>query len=288
MSVPRLAIAFGVGVLALLLWRSVFIVDEAEVALLTRFGQLQPTDYGAGAHLKSLFDEVHKFDRRVITRSYVGESFLSKDLKPLAVDFCLRWRLVDPARLFAANGGDEDATAAHMVELVRDRIRTVLAGATLAAAVADLHPAVSVLHTDSLRTSAEQLGVEIVDIQMQRIDLPEEAMASVYQRMQQSLESQTQQLHAQGMADADRIRADAEHRRAEIQADATREAQRIRGEADAAAAATYARAYGANPEFAAFTRSLQAYRSSLGREGDILVISPEGEFFKYLHSAAGH
>jgi len=128
----------------------------------------------------------------------------------------------------------------------------------------------------------------MVDVQLQRIDLPEEVANAVYQRMQQSLVTQAQQLRAQGIADADKIRSDAEHKRAEILADATREAQRVRGEADAAAAATYARAYGANPEFAAFTRSLQAYKSSLGREGDILVISPEGEFFKYLHSASGH
>jgi membrane protease subunit HflC len=284
----RLAISLGIALAAVLLWRSVFIVDETEVALLTRFGQLQPTDYGAGAHLKLPLDEVHKFDRRLITRSYLGESFLSKDQKPLTVDFYLRWRLIDPARLFAANGGDEDATAARMAELVRERIRAVLAAAPLAADITDTHPAAGALHADSLRTSAEQLGVELVDVQLQRIDLPEEVANAVYQRMQQSLITQAQQLRVQGSADVDKIRSDAEHKRAEILADATREAQRVRGEADAAAAATYARAYGANPEFAAFTRSLQAYKSSLGREGDILVISPEGEFFKYLHSASGH
>lgn len=284
----RLAISLGIALAAVLLWRSVFIVDETEVALLTRFGQLQPTDYGAGAHLKLPLDDVHKFDRRLITRSYLGESFLSKDQKPLTVDFYLRWRLIDPARLFAANGGDEDATAARMAELVRERIRAVLAAAPLAADITDTHPAAGALHSDSLRTSAEQLGVELVDVQLQRIDLPEEVANAVYQRMQQSLITQAQQLRVQGSADVDKIRSDAEHKRAEILADATREAQRVRGEADAAAAATYARAYGANPEFAAFTRSLQAYKSSLGREGDILVISPEGEFFKYLHSASGH
>jgi membrane protease subunit HflC len=286
--VTRLGITIGILLAATLLWRSVFFVDETEVALLTRFGQLQPTSYGAGAHLKSPLDEVHRFDRRLITRSYQGESFLSMDQKPLAVDFSLRWRLIDPVRLFAANGGDEDATAARMVELVRERIRASLAAAPLAADVSDVHPAAGALSSDSLRASAEQLGVELVDVQLQRIDLPEEAVNAVYQRMQQGLETQAQQVRAQGSADADRIRTDAEHKRAEILADATREAQRVRGEADAAAAATYARAYGANPEFAAFTRSLQAYRNSLGREGDILVIAPEGEFFKYLHSASGH
>jgi len=283
----RLAVTFAILLAALLLWRSVFIVDESEVALLTRFGQLLPTAYAAGAHFKSPLAEVHKFDRRLITRSYLGESFLTKDQKSLTVDFYLRWRLLDAARLFAANGGDEDATAARMAELVRERIRAALAAAPLATDITDTQLAAGALHTDLLRTSAEQLGVALVDVQLQRIDLPEEMANAVYQRMQQGLLAQAQQLRAQGSADADKIRSDAEHRRAEILADATREAQRVRGEADAAASATYARAYGANPEFAAFTRSLQAYRNSLGREGDILVISPQGEFFKYLHSASG-
>jgi membrane protease subunit HflC len=129
--------------------------------------------------------------------------------------------------------------------------------------------------------------VELVDVQLQRIELPEEVANAVYQRMQQSLTMQAQQLRTQGSADADKIRADADRKSAGIKADATRDAQRLRGEADAAASAAYARAYGANPEFAAFSRTLQAYKSSLGREGDVLVISPEGEFFKYLHSASG-
>jgi membrane protease subunit HflC len=283
----RWSIGAGVLLVLVMLWRSVFVVDETEVALLTRFGQLQPGEYGAGAHFKSPLEAVHRFDRRLVTRTYLGESFLSKDQKPLTVDFSMRWRLLDAARLFAANGGDEEATAARLVELVRERIRTALADQTLIADIAAAHVSVGALPADVLRSSAEQLGVEVVDVQLERIVLPEDELTEVYQRMQQSLTAQAQQIHAQGSADADKIRADAERRRAEILADASREAQRIRGEADAAASATYARAYGANPEFAAFTRSLQAYKNSLGKEGDILVISPEGEFFKYLHSDTG-
>jgi membrane protease subunit HflC len=286
MSRPLL-IALGIAALALLLWRTVFVLDESEVALLTRFGQAEPADFGAGLHLKSPLAEVHKFDRRLITHAYTGESFLTQDQKPLSVDFYLRWRLVDPARYLAATGGDEDATSARLADLLRGRIRAALAAAPLATDIAGPHPIAATLHADALRAAAEQLGVELVDVQLQRIELPDDVANTVYQRMQQSLNTQAAQLRTQGSAEADRIRADADHKRADIQADGTREAQRIRGEADAAASAAYARAYGANPEFAAFSRTLQAYKSSLGREGDILVISPEGEFFKYLHSASG-
>lgn len=266
---------------------SVFFVDEAESAVVTRMGAVQGGIVGAGAHLKSPIDEVHRMDRRLITRSYLGEGFLTHDQKPVRVDYSIRWRLVDASRLFASVRGDEDAAAARLVEPVRAAIRDALAGGTLLADAADRELTDAIAGAPAARNAAAGLGVELVDVQVQRIELPEDDLNSVYQRMQQSLLTQAQQLHSQAGSEAERIRTEAEHRRAETLANATRDAQRIRGEADAAASAIYARAYGANPEFAAFTRSLQAYRDSLGKEGDVLVISPEGEFFKYLHSASG-
>ena len=281
----RPLIGIGILIALLLCWRSVFIVDESEVAL-SRLGEAAPVTYGAGLHLKSPLASVHIFDRRLVTRAFGSETFLSQDQKPLSVSFYLRWRLVDPARYMAAAGGDEDTVAGRLAELVRARIRESLLAAPLAADIS-AHPHNGALHEDALQGAAELLGVELVDVQLQRIELPDEVANTVYQRMQQSLTMQAQQLRTQGSAEADRIRADADRKSAEIRADATRDAQRRRGEADAAAAAAYARAYGANPEFAAFSRTLQAYKSSLGRDGDVLVISPEGEFFKYLHSASG-
>ena len=137
-------------------------------------------------------------------------------------------------------------------------------------------------------SAAEQLGVELVDVQLQRIDLPDEAVNAVYQRMQQSFTAGRSSSHAQGSAEADKIRAEAERRRAEILADASREAQRIRGEADAAAAAIYARRlWGAIPNSRPLLAACRPTRTRSASDGDIFVISPEGEFFKYLHSASG-
>lgn len=282
----RAFIGLGTLIAAVLCWRSVFVIGESEVGL-SRVGAAAPVTYGAGLHLKSPFASVHVFDRRLVTHAYAGESFLSQDQKPLLVSFYLRWRLVDPARYLAATGGDEETAAARLADLVRARIRESLAAAPLSRDIAAVRPEAAAVHADELRAASEQLGVELVEVQLQRIELPAEVANAVYQRMQQSLTSQAQQLRTQGTAEADKIRADADRRSAEIKADATRDAQRLRGEADAAASAAYARAYGANPEFAAFSRTLQAYKSSLGRDGDVLVISPEGEFFKYLHSASG-
>jgi membrane protease subunit HflC len=283
----RIFAALAVLLVVVLGWRSVFAVDEGEAALITRFGQVLPGDYAPGAHLKSPFDEVHKFDRRLMTRAYQGEAFLSQDQKALTIDFYLKWRLVDPARYFQATGGDEDAAASRLADMVRERIKAAVAAEPLAAVITGTKLTDDTLHAGDLRAPSARLGVELVDARLQRVELPDELANSVYQRMQQSLTAQALQSRTQGTAEADKIRSDAEHTRAQILADATREAQRVRGEADAAAAGAYARAYGANPEFAAFYRSLQAYKSSLGRDGDILVIAPEGEFFKYLHSASG-
>jgi membrane protease subunit HflC len=283
----RILYAVAALLVIVLLLRSVFVVDESEAAVITRFGQVQPGDFAPGAHLKSPFDEVHKFDRRLVTRAYAGETFLSQDQKALSVDFYVRWRLVDPVRYFQATGADEDVAAARLADLVRERIKAAVAAAPLAAAIADSNLADDTLRAGALRAPSARLGVELVEARLQRFDLPDELANAIYERMQQNLTAQAQQLRTQGNVDADKLRADAEHKRAQTLADATREAQRVRGEADAAAAAAYAKAYGANPEFASFYRSLEAYKSSLGRDGDILVIAPEGEFFKYLHSASG-
>ena len=284
---PRLFAAVGVVLLALLLWSVVFVVEEGSLGVLTRFGQVQSEEFGSGAHLKSPFDAVHRFDRRLITRVYPGESFLSQDQKALNVDFYIKWRLADAARYFQATGGDEDAVAMRLADIVRDRLKTAVAAVPLAASIADTRLTAAALDSDALRAQAAQLGVSFVDAQLQRVDLPDDVANSVYQRMQQSLVSQTQQLRDDGDAQAEKIRSDAEHRRAQILADATRESQRIRGDADVAAAAAYAKAYGANVEFGAFYRSMQAYKNTIGRDGDVLVIAPDGEFFKYLHSASG-
>jgi membrane protease subunit HflC len=230
---------------------------------------------------------VRRFDNRLITHVFPGEGLLSQDQKSLNVDFYVKWRLSDATRYLEAADGDEDVVAARLADVVRERLKSAVAAAPLAAIIGNAQLLSGAASLEALRSQAAALGVEFVDAQLQRVDLPDDVANAVYQRMQQNLVAQGQQLRDQGSAQADKIRDDAEHKRAQILADATREAQRVRGEADANAALAYARAYGVNAEFAAFYRSLEAYKHTLGRDGDILVLSPEGEFFKYLHSASG-
>jgi modulator of FtsH protease HflC len=283
----RLLATLGIALAALLLWRSTFSVTEGEVGLRTRFGQIEGAQYGPGVHLKSPFDELHIFDCRILTRAFPGESFLTHDQKALSIDFYIKWQLLDAARFFRTTGGDEDMAALRLADIVRDRLKSAVAAEPLTQVIADARGTLSDEGFSQIGAAAREFGIELIDLKLQRVDLSDDVAAAVYQRMQQSQIAQAQQLRASGLADAEKIRADAERKRADILADATREAQRIRGEADARASAAYARAYAHNPEFAAFYRSMQAYKDTLGRDGDILVIVPEGEFFKYLHSASG-
>jgi membrane protease subunit HflC len=171
-------------------------------------------------------------------------------------------------------------------EIVKDGIKSVVAKRTLQEIVIAERAAFTGDMFGRASESVKEMGIELVDVRVQRIDLPDEVSGSVYQRMQETFRSLANRLRAEGSAQAERVRAEAERERTEILSTAQRDAQRLRAEGDATAAKIYSAAYSKSPEFYSFYRSLQAYRNSLGREGDILVVSPEGEFFKYLNAPA--
>jgi len=287
MKTRLMAMAIVVALLVLVTWSASYSVGENEYALQTRFGRIVATQSAPGLHWKLPFDRVHRIDGRVIGRSYPGESLLSNDGRALTADFDLRWRVTQPQRYFEATGGDEDILAARLADIIRGDIKAAAARLPLAQLVAAPRAGLDATQLDAARRAFGELGVELTDVALQRVDLADDIAASVYQRMQESYLTLAKQLRATGTGEADTIRADADRRRTETLANATRDAQRIRGEGDAQAATTYARAYGRNTEFAAFYRTLAAYRNALGRDGDVLVISPDGEFFRYLHSS-GH
>ncbi len=285
--VKRLTGALIAVVVVVLGYCSVFSVPQSGTALLTRFGRLEAGSYAPGLHLKVPFDQVQRFDRRIITHTYPADSFLTSDQQALSVEFFVRWRAGDLPLFFRSTGGDVDVAGQRLADLTRDRLKSVVAREPLSAVATSARGGLDAAGFEQLRSAARAFGVDVVDLQLQRIDLTDEAADAVYQRMEEQLTTHTQQLDASNTLQADQIRSAAERRRADILADATRESQHIRSAADARAAQIYAQAYGHDPELAAFTQSLQAYRDSLGREGDILVITPQGEFFKYLRSAAG-
>jgi membrane protease subunit HflC len=264
-----------------------FQVKETQVAIRTQWGAIQGGQYGPGLHMKWPFiDQIARFERRIMSQSYERETFLTSENKGLIADFYVKWRIADVGQFYRATGGKESYAHDVVGQVVKDGIKSVVARRTLQEIVIAERAAFTGEMFGRASTQVKDFGIELVDVRVLRIDLTDDVSGSVYQRMQESFRARANQLRAEGSANAERIRAEAERKRTETLATATRDAQRLRAEGDAAAARIYSAAYGKSPEFYAFFRSLQAYRSSLGRDGDVLVVSPDGDFFKYLNAPA--
>lgn len=275
----------GAVVLAILAWGSLFQVSENELAIRTQFGRIVGENYGPGLHMKwPLINEIRRFERRIITQSYQGETFLTSENKALTVDFYVKWRVQDPSQYFRATNGVERFASSRLGDNVKDGIKGVVARRTLEEIVVTERTAFTGDMIARANEIVNELGVELVDVRVQRIDLVAEVGDAVYRRMQESFRALANRLRAEGTAEKERIQAEADRTRTELLANAQRDAQRIRGEGDGEAADIYAAAYSRAPEFYDFYRSLQAYRNSLAQDGDVWVIAPEGEFFRHLGS----
>jgi membrane protease subunit HflC len=275
----------GAAVLALLAWGSLFQVGENQLALRTEFGKIVGQGYGPGLHVKwPLVNEVRRFERRIITQAYRGETFLTSENKALNVDFYVKWRVQDAAQYFRASNGVEAFASARLGDTVKDGIKGVVARRTLEEIVITERTAFTGDMISRANEIVTELGVQLVDVRVQRIDLPEDVSEAVYRRMQESFRALANRLRGEGSAEKERIQAEADRKRTEMLATAQSDAQKLRGEGDEQAGRIYGQAYGRNPEFYTFYRSLQAYRGSLSREGDVWVVSPDSEFFKYLES----
>ena len=272
------------GFLALVLSMAAFTVRETDLALKFRFGEIVRAEYEPGLHfMLPLVNNVRRFDKRILTEDYPSEQFLTSEGKILRIDFFVKWRIIDVSRYYTSTaGGSEDVVNRRLGEIVKDGIKGVIAKRTIQQVVA----AERTEFLNEVRKVAEGnvggLGITLIDVRVKRIDLPEEVSESVFNRMRQDFARQAAQLRAEGSAVSERTRAEADRQRTEILANAYRQAEIVKGEGDAAAADIYASAYGRDTEFYSFFRGLQAYRRSLGKQGDILVLAPDGEFFKYL------
>jgi membrane protease subunit HflC len=271
-----------VGLLLLVAATSLFTVNEAQLAIRTEFGAIVGTNYKPGLHAKWPWDQVLTFDRRILSESYTGETFLTNDNRGLVVDFYIKWRVKDASYYFQATGGNEDIAGRRLAEIVKDGIKSVVAERTLEQIVSSDRAAVTEEMFTQAKKNVAGLGADLVDVRVQAINLPDEVSSRVYESMKQNFSKIASRLRAEGQSQGVRIRASAERERTEILANAEKDALRVHGEGDAEATAIYARAYSKNPEFYAFYRSLQAYDHSLGKDGDLLVVTPDGEFFKYL------
>ncbi len=286
---PRLNLLLVVAALGVLLVRmTVFTVDEREHAVKFRFGEIVQADFEPGLHFKIPFvHTIIKYPNRILNYSESQERFLTGEKKNLIVDYFITWRVTDPGQYYRSSRGDEQIAQQRLSAIIREGIKAEFSQRTVVEVVSAERSEIMAAMLVQAKQRAPELGIEVIDVRVMRIELSDEVSDSVYARMQQERFRVASQLRAEGSEDAERIRANADRQRTIILAEAYRDAEIMRGEGDARAAETYAEAYTQNPEFYAFYRSMAAYRESIGRQQDILVLSPNSDFFRFLQEQSG-
>ena len=277
----------SLGVLFLgfvLLTQSIFVVKETERAVKLRFGEIVEYDVEPGLHFKlPVVNTVRKFDARILTLDAAPQSYLTSEKKALTVDTFVKWRVSDVAKYYTTTGGDEERLRRLLIQRVDAGLRNEFGTRTVKEVVSGQRDELMDKLSNQLNLIAiDELGVEVIDLRVKKIDLPPEVSESVFNRMRTERERLAKELRAQGNEVAEKIRATADKDKTIILADAYREAEEIKGNGDAIATATYANAYSKDPEFYDFTRSLKAYQSTFESKSDILLINPDSDFFKYL------
>lgn len=283
----KLAIA-----LIVVLWASssFYIVKETEKAVVLQFGELLGGNSIPGIHVKAPWpiQNVKIFDARVLTLDAPTESFLTVQQKRLDVDSFVKWRIVDPEIYYRKISGDTSTAMNRLGDRVNNGLRNEFGNRTLHEVVSGERDELMHKLTDDLNVrSKQELGIEVIDVRIKRVDLPNTVSEPVYKRMRADREKLARQYRSEGNELSEEIRATADKERTVILADAYREAEILKGEGDAEATRIYADAYKQDPEFYAFTRSLRAYRESFSNKGDILLVEPDNDFFRYLGNQKG-
>ncbi|MDI5984494.1 protease modulator HflC [Halomonas sp. M4R5S39] len=281
-----LIIVGGLAAAAWLASNSLYVVDETERAVKLRFGEVIEENIQPGLHFKvPVTQTVRKFDTRVLTLDTEPSRYLTLEQKAVIVDSYVKWQVVNPTRYYEATAGDEMMATRLIQPRVDESLRNEFGRLDLQQIIAERRDDLMTGPADDLDAlMREELGVAIVDIRVKRIDLPEDVSSAVYDRMRSEREREAREWRAQGQEEAERIRANADRRRQVLLAQATERSETLRGEGDAEAAAIFSEAYSQDAEFFAFWRSLNAYRNSFEGDGNMLVLDPSSDFFRYLKS----
>lgn len=289
MSGKNLGVVAALLLLLVVGSKTLYIVKQTERAVLLQFGEVVNPDVQPGLRFMiPIVNDVRKFDGRVQTLDTRPQNYLTLEKKRLIVDSFVKWRIADVRIYYTATSGDEFRAADLLSSRVDTGLRNKFGQRTINEVVSGEREDMMVDLTGELnQIIQDELGIELVDIRVKRIDLPAEVSQSVYDRMRSEREREARDLRSKGMELAEGVRADADRQKAVILAEAFREAETIRGEGDAVAAATYADAFSRDAEFYSFSRSLTAYKQSFSANGDMMVVKPDSEFFKYLNNAKG-
>jgi len=268
---------------------TLFTVDQRQNAIVFRLGEPVNVIRQPGLYFKvPVLDNVRFFDTRILTMdSEEPERFITSEKKNVLVDSFVKFRIVDVLQYYISVGGDEARAKIRLSQTVNDSLRAEFGKRTIHEVVSGERDKIMDLMRERADSDARKIGVEVLDVRLKRVDLPLEVSDAVYRRMEAERKRVANELRSLGFAEAEKIRADAERQREIIIAEAYRDAQRLKGEGDARSAAIYASAFQQNPEFFAFYRSMEAYRQSFRNRGDVMVLDPSSDFFKYLKGSSG-
>jgi membrane protease subunit HflC len=262
---------------------SLFIVTETEFAIKFQLGRIVKSDYGPGIHVKAPFiNNVRKFDNRLLTLDTNPEQMLTSEQKFVAVDSFVKWRIIDVERFYTSTQGNERVALNRLDSIVKDRIRNEIARRKLVEVISEQRVSTMQDIAITANEAAAEFGIQIDDVRIKAIELPDDVRESVFRRMAADRQKEANLLRFEGREAAERIRADADREARVILAEAERDGQKLRGEGDARSTEIYANAFGEDEEFYAFTRSLQAYGNSFGNSTDVMVLNPTSSFFDYF------
>jgi membrane protease subunit HflC len=273
--------------LLLLASSSLYVVDQRQQAILFQLGEVVDVKTSPGLYFKiPLAQNVRYFDSRILTMDTAEpERFITSEKKNVLVDLFVKWRIVDVKQYYVSVRGDEMLAQTRLAQTVNSSLRDEFGNRTVHDVVSGERDKIMEIMRQKADADARKIGVEVVDVRLKRVDLPQEVSESVYRRMEAERKRVANELRSTGSAESEKIRADADRQREVILAEAYRKAQEVKGEGDAKASAIYAGAFQANPEFYAFYRSMDAYKQSFKNKGDMLVLEPTSEFFKYIKNS---
>ena len=275
--------------LLLVVSKSLYVIKETERGVLLRFGEVVNPNIEPGLHVKVPFvNNVRKFDGRVLTVDSTPERFFTQEKKALIVDSYAKFKVSDTEKFYTATNGEESRAMALLAQRINNGLRNQVAIRTIQEVVSGERDELMQTLTEEMTIVAQQeLGVEVVDVRVKQIDLPPDVSESVYRRMNAEREKEAREHRSQGQELGEGIRAAADREVTVLEANAYRDSELIRGEGDATATSTYAAAFTQDPEFYSFTRSLRAYQDAFQGNGDIMLLQPDSEFFRYLKDPTG-
>ena len=272
-----------IGLVIAGIWSSTFIVHEREVAIKFKLGEIVESDYEPGFYwMIPIINNVIKFDSRILTLDTPSERFLTSEKKNVIVNSFVKWKIVDPKTFYTSTQGDERRAIARMATIINDELKGQIGGKSMQEVISGERASIMQVVTDNAGLKIKDLGIDLVDVRIKKVELPDNVSNDVYRRMATERQTVAKAFRSRGEEQAKQIRANANRQREEILAEAYRKSEQTRGEGDAISAKTYADSFNQDKEFFSFYRSMNAYENSFGNNNDIILLSPESDYFKFF------